>query len=280
MSESDHMQGYRSETLPNGPKYVAIHFSADEDKDHDWELAKSQGVPIREWKREMGMHDDIYDGQPVFADYSDARHCPEKIRDKGIPIMPQSCYIGGWDGGLVPAFVLLQITLDFQIHAILEVVTEGDDPMETFVPKVQRAIEQRIPGRYDEIYHTGDPTIWNRTPGTGESSGAYAKRRFGVNIRPSTNIPDVRKSAVTWSLVNRLDNGRERFILDPTECPTLRKGFNGAYQLEVSTRGDTTGPGRILAEPLKNGYSHVHDAHQYAVIAARKFCEGKLNLRL
>jgi hypothetical protein len=273
------MNGYRAETLSSGIKYCAIHFSADESKGHAWEAEKSAGVPVREWKREMGMHDDIYDGQPVFADYSDVRHCPEKIRKDGIPIVPQSCYIGGWDGGLVPAFTLKQITLDFQIHTILEVVTEGDDPMETFVPKVQRAIEQRIPGRHDEIYHTGDPTIWNRTPGTGESSGAYAKRRFGIYIRPSSNIWEVRRSAVTWALTSRLDNGKERYIIDPIHCPVLRQGFNGAYQYEVSTRGDTTGAGRILTEPLKNGWSHVHDSSQYGDIAAKKFCEGKLNLR-
>src|SRR5690348_17202456 len=112
----------KSVTLPNGTRYAALHFSADPDKDQAYEKRKTQGeqtsdgkwvagVPIREWKEQMGMHEDIYDGQPVFADYSDTRHCPLSIRKTGIPIFPQSAYIGGWDGGLVPAFVLYQITM-------------------------------------------------------------------------------------------------------------------------------------------------------------------------
>lgn len=280
----------KSTTLANGTRYAALHFSADYGKDQAWERRKTSGeqladgswvagVPIREWKEQMGMHEDIYDGVPVFADYSDTRHCPLSIREIGIPIFPGACYIGGWDGGLVPAFVLGQITTDFQVQRILEVTSEGDDPIETFVPRVLRACEKRIPGRWDEIYHTGDPTIWNRTPGTGESAGQLAKRKFGVNIRLSTNVWDVRRSAVTWSLTDRLDNGAPRSIIDPVHCPVLRKAYQGAYELEVSTRGDTVGAGRILSEPLKNGFSHCADADQYLQIAARRFCDGKLRLR-
>ena len=264
--------------LQDGTRYVAIHFSADSTKGQEWEQKKARGIPERSWKREMGMHDDVYEGEPVFSDYSDVRHCPLSIRESGIPIFPNSVYIGGWDNGLTPAFSMLQITPMMQVQCILEVTSGGDDPMETFGPKVLNAIARRIPGAWDEVYHIGDPSIWNRTATTGDSPGLLAKRKFGINIRRASNVWGVRQSAVTWLLTDQIDAKTERFILDGKYCPIMRIGFQGAYQFEISPRGDTIGPGRILTEPLKNGYSHIHDSLQASAQAARKFCDGKLAL--
>ena len=274
------MQGIGAKTLESGIRYLALHYSADPEKNDDWSSKLSKSIPKREWDREYEMKEDVYDGQPVFADYSDVRHCPMRFRETGLPILPGSVYIGGWDNGLQPAFVLLQITRDKQVHAILEVTADENyvDPMQTFAPRVLSAVRQRIPGHWDTVYHIGDPSIWARTPGTGESAGQLARRMFNLNIHRASNVWEVRHSHVTRLLLERIDENIERFLIDAKYCPVLRAGFQGAYELEISGRGDLVGPGRILGMPLKNGYSHVHDAFQYASFAAIKFLDGKLNI--
>jgi hypothetical protein len=69
-------------------------------------------------------------------------------------------------------------------------------------------------------------------------------------------------------------------MIDPVHCPVSHEGFKGAYRFRDGAKGDTSGPGRIIMEPLKNGYSHVADSSQYAFIAIEKFVKGTLKIRL
>ena len=54
--------------------------------------------------------------------------------------------------------------------------------------------------------------------------------------------------------------GQPTFLLDGQACPVLRKGFNGGYK---DRRIQVTGEERFTEEPMKNAYSHPHDALQY-----------------
>ena len=59
-----------------------------------------------------------------------------------------------------------------------------------------------------------------------------------------------------------------------TKCINLKKGFNGGYHYRrLQTSGD-----RYDEKPLKNRYSHVHDALQYLMMGAgegRTILSGK-----
>lgn len=52
------------------------------------------------------------------------------------------------------------------------------------------------------------------------------------------------------------------FLLDPA-CGVLRKGFKGGYKYR---RIQVTGEERFTDEPMKNNYSHIADALQYAAM--------------
>lgn len=272
------MQGFRATTLPNGTRYVAMYYTADEDKRGDWGTRKSKGVPAREWMREMEMADDIYDGEPVFADYRDSVHCP--WGEKPLPVFSGSFYSGGWDCGatLIPSFVLLQCMSrpPFQIHSLLELVSDGKEPMSKFVLRVLPAIRKLLPGTWDEIEHWGDATVTTANGANGETAQQAAKRQ-GIVIKQSTNAMEPRMSAVTWLLTDMLDDKTPRFVVDGNRCPVLRAGFLGAYKIDVSAAGDAVGPGRVLkSAPLKNSYSHVQDALQYAAMPLyKRFARGK-----
>ena len=75
-----------------------------------------------------------------------------------------------------------------------------------------------------------------------------------------------RIEAVETSLA-RLVEGSAGFLVDH-RCINLKKGFNGGYfYRRMQTSGD-----RYDEKPMKNRYSHVHDALQYLLLGAG---EGK-----
>ena len=84
----------------------------------------------------------------------------------------------------------------------------------------------------------------------------------GLNIRPAkTNGFVARRGSVAWFL-SKLTGGQPAFLIDPC-CSVLRKGFNGGYKYR---RIQVTGEERFTEEPMKNGYSHPHDALQYVAL--------------
>ena len=61
----------------------------------------------------------------------------------------------------------------------------------------------------------------------------------------------------------RLLDGKPGFVLDP-KCVNLKKGFNGGYHYRrLQTSGN-----RYDEKPMKNRYSHCHDALQYLMMGA------------
>jgi hypothetical protein len=265
------MRGFSATDLPDGTRYVALHYTADEEKQGEWVAAASKGVPEREWKREMELREDVWDGEPVFADYRDGFHAIER----SIKVLPECYYIGGWDAGdtLAPAFILKQLRpilspnlVEYRAYGVLECVPTVAMPMETFAPWVRDTLNNWA-GDFEElpkkIIHVGDQTITTRQGARGETAEKVAAE-FGFNIRPMTNDWEVRRSAVTNLLVGRVQKDRAQFIISATDCPVLRKGFQGAYKYEAAASGDQSGHGMVRKMPLKNSYSHIQDANQYA----------------
>lgn len=223
----------------------------------------------------MEMSEDVYDGQPVYADvYIDKRH--NAFGDDALPIVKGSFYVGGWDCGqtIIPAFVLWQITPMYQCHRLLEVVSRGGESMETFAPRVTAALAARIPHCWDEVEHVGDATVTQRSGSTGETAQSVAKKH-GVYIRPMSNEWQSRLSAVVWSFFDDIQEDIPRTLIDGRFCPILRQAFRGAYRYEESKTGDSQGPGMVLAKPKKNSFSHIADADQYAAVYVRRKLQGR-----
>jgi hypothetical protein len=268
--------GFSSIDLPNGIRYSALHYTADPGKRGDWAEKRKVGVDVREWLREMELDEAVWDGQPVYANYLDERHCPKKFRDQLIPRVNRSIYFGGWDAGqtITPAFVLLQVTPNpFQVHCLAEVVSNGGEPMETFCPRVMATVMQVLPGEWNEVRHYGDQTIIARNGSNGTTAQQEAMKH-GVSIAPVSNEWMARYGAVTWLLSRDIDEKTPGFLVDAQRCPTLRQGFQGAYQYKTATNGEVKGPGAVVLMPAKNAWSHVHDALQYPAIKIREMVEG------
>jgi hypothetical protein len=210
------------------------------------------------------MEENVYDGEPVYPTFSEATH----VR-KGLAVVSKSDYNGGWDCGatLQPGFILLQVTPEQQVQAIGEVF-DGDASMEEFAPMVGLLLQDLIPDRMSDVRHDADATVKQRS-GTRKETAQQVAAEHGFQLNAASNVWTPRVSAVTWLLSDRLPSGEPRFLIDPEACPVLYRGFQGAYKFEESTKGDSAGPGRISLMPLKNGFSHVQDALQYAAMKVR-----------
>ena len=262
------LPGYAYKDLDNGIRYCALHFSADPGKGPDWAKIMKQAIPKREYDSEYDLHEDVYDGQPVYPDYLDPYHAPKIFHGAEIPFIEGSLLIGGWDGGqsLSPAFVLIQVTPKGQVAVTLEVCPNETMPMSKFAPMVIKRLNEWSPIAAPLIEHWGDPTIHTRNGSTG-TTAAQVAQGYGIRIRPSSNALQPRLSAVSRLLLGKIGD-RPQFILCARNCPTLREGFRGAYRFQEASKSEGEGGGRMFIEPLKNGFSHSQDSLQYAAIEA------------
>lgn len=55
----------------------------------------------------------------------------------------------------------------------------------------------------------------------------------------------------------------------------LRTGFQGAYRYRPHSQSQKGGAGTILQMPVKDEYSHVQDALQYATLAVRRWLDKR-----
>ena len=88
-------------------------------------------------------------------------------------------------------------------------------------------------------------------------------RGAGLMARPTTsNDVSLRIESVA-TVLNRMVDGQSGILID-FRCKELVKGFEGGYQyrrLQVSGE-------RYEDKPLKDRYSHIHDAMQYLMLGA------------
>lgn len=257
--------------------YLAVHYSADPAKDEAWAERRKKDVAPDEWEREMEGNELIYGGQAVYAglwkrQYHGRPSCFKWVDDH--------FWIAGLDGGntMNPAIVLLKVQLyPFQVRAEAEIFIEGGASMEQIVP-LYIAKCQALGIDYRRVPMFADPALWARQGARGETSASVCTTA-GIPIYKSTNDWMTRKGAVDWLLnqtYTRADNGifACRFTVNGEGAPTLLKGFYGNYKYEEHSKSDI-GAGQVLLKPLKNLFSHVHDALQYVAIAVKSRFENQ-----
>lgn len=230
--------------LPNGYKYYTQQLPS---KTTDW-----VNVFL------LGNYGSTSDGKPVYPEYNDKVHCAKENLDgeRGMPL------ILGWDFGLTPACVIMQSTPRGQIIILDELVSE-DMGIRQFANDVVKPFLNNHYANF-QIVSAGDPA-GNIRAQTDERTCLQELLEAGIYTEPaSTNDFIPRRESVAYFLT-RMTDGNPGFLINP-RCTMLRKGFSGRYKLE---RIKTSGAARYKDRPLKDDYSHIHDALQYACLKVR-----------
>lgn len=198
-------------------------------------------------------------GKPVHFNFKRSFHVAEEplVWTKG-PLF------AGWDNtGNCPACVIVQQTLPGFFQALKEYHTERMG----IVDFVQMVVADRNTVFPDaEWTEWGDPAgeaKFSKVGGGLTSNAELMRDEAGILLKASEQNWEARRESVE-SQLGKLVGGEPGLVIDPS-CTRLINGFIGGYCYpEIGTTSiyrDT---------PLKNKYSHVHDALQYVMVMLTK----------
>lgn len=216
----------------------------------------------------LGQYGIVGLGKKVYPEYNDDIHS----RDTIDAIQGEPLHLG-WDGGLTPACIVIQMTSRGQMLVLKEYTAE-DMGARTFaesvvIPFIQKDFPYNpIISPYEGATNClglsrADPSCVQRDQIVAEFSFIGELNSVGIPTIPaSTNKIDTRISAVRFFL-NRMSDGKPCFLLSRRGCPILRKGFAKDY---VYKRIAVSGDERYKDTPDKGMSSHPHDALQYIAL--------------
>lgn len=226
----------------------------------------------------------VRNGQPVYPEYNDEFF----MAKEDISPIPGLPICMGLDGGATPALIFGQRDEHGTVHVLNELVVfaaTNNDALERFSAEsfgelaaefwLEHYARHPFGGCwFDPAALDGDAysdswarVFWRAFVKKVEERLGKGRCR-GWKFRPApvkgNRLPE-RLKAVRDQLVVR--HGRAMFRMSPA-CRQLRRGFNNGY---VLTRVQmSNGMGRWNDVPLKNDYSHAHDALQYLCVGLTK----------
>jgi hypothetical protein len=214
----------------------------------------------------------VRDGMPVYPEFSNARHVAEAPLEpiKGLPLRI------GIDAGLTPAAVIGQHTKFGQTRLIAELATflEEDDQLAAVGPTafgeaLADLLASRFPG-FPVEFAAIDPSAAKGVDGSGNELSwlQTAAKVSKLKIRPApvpNNDLTIRLEAVRRPLTKTIEGGQPALLICPT-CKILRRGFNSGYKYRRTMLAGKEG--LYENKPVKNQFSHVHDAAQYLMVTS------------
>lgn len=230
-----------------------LHYTADPTKrDPSYKESIKDSMPLQEYLREYELHWDTFSGQPVYPEFGRihvTNDPPEPVA--GLPMLI------GIDFGLTPAAVIGQYQ-EGQLMIFKEYV-EINMGAVRFMEKIVNDLRLRWPAFSDfkkqwQCYI--DPAGLNRAESDETTCAQVVAKYF--NYIPGPIAWEERRNAVVHFLM-RLEKGEPCFQLYEKECSMLKKGFDGGYRF--NDKAVELEPNKL--RPLKDAYSHPHDALQY-----------------
>lgn len=267
---------YRDFELQNLDSYTIFHQPPGllRNEDGDWipnpdcdnadNLAPDYYTKLAEGQTEdfvkvfcLGEYGSVGFGKKVYPEYNDDLHSVAKLDAiQGDPIHL------GWDFGLTPSCIVIQISPRGQFRVLKEYTSE-DMGIRTFAKNVVLpALTRDFP--YCKIgISRGDPSGTAGDSIMEELSCIGELNSLGINTAPArSNDLEPRLGAVRY-FMNAMIDGKPAFILSREGCPMLRKGFVKDYCFK---RVSVAGEERYREIPHKNAASHPHDGLQYIAL--------------
>lgn len=260
LNKQDEIEGYESNPIAENKKYIT------EDYYNNIIRGKTKGWIDVYVMNKLGS---LEEGKPVYPNFKEETH----VAVNKLEINPNLPIYAGLDFGLTPAAVFAQKTVLGKWNILSELVC-FDMGVTRFAELLRSEIAKNFQGMEVNIY--GDPAGDFRSQ-TDERTPYQILRQYGLKATPApSNDVALRIDAVDSALTRMLD-GKAAFQLSK-DCINLKKGFNGGYHYRrIQTSGD-----RYDDKPLKNRYSHIHDALQYLMIGAgegRAIISGKTQIK-
>lgn len=249
------MQGVRVwQNAKNKFLVFELHYTADPNKRSvEFRESIQNSMPVQDYLREYELHWDTFAGQPVYPEFSKLHILKEPPEPKfGLPMLI------GFDFGLTPAAVIGQY--EDGVLTIFKEYVEVNMGVERFSEKVIADMKLRWP-KWGDIRTQWlcyiDPAGVFRSD-TDENSCALVLQGKGFKTAPGPVVWEERRRGVV-SFLQLMRSAGPAFQIYARECPMLVKGFEGGYRF--NDRSVEIEPNKV--RPIKDQYSHPHDALQY-----------------
>jgi hypothetical protein len=205
-----------------------------------------------------GKYGTTMDGKPVYPEWNDKMHvATQKLEAiRGYPL------VLAFDFGLTPACVIGQMSTKGQLLVLDELVSE-DMGIRQFYSDVVRPYLAHKYGSF-RVEAVGDPAGVNRSQ-TDEKTCFQELASMGLVCEPADTNEFVKRRESVAFFLQRLTSSGPGFVIDP-DCKVLIKGFRGGYRYE---RLKVSGSARFKDRPIKDRFSHPHDAMQYLALYFR-----------
>ena len=209
-----------------------------------------------------GEYGFVADGLPVYPSYRDSIHCSQT----GIEPVPGLPLLLGADFGLTPAAIIGQHLADGRWLILNEFVTE-DMGITRFAENLRKYIAIQYP---DHVVGRGwgDPAGNQRSQSDERTAIEILNHATGWRWSPAGNTNDLGiRLEVVKNTLNRLVDGKPGLLISP-KCTVLRKGFAGKYTRKFIKN---TANEQLHEDPVKNKFSHPHDALQYLLLGGGEY---------
>jgi phage terminase large subunit len=205
----------------------------------------------------LGEYGAVGFGKRVYPEFNPDFHAVE-----ALAAIQGEQLILGWDFGLTPACVVMQLSARGQLLVLKEYIADGMGIRSFAEAIVIPQIAKDFP--YCKIgMSVADPAGNARNEIVEEMSCIGELNTLGIPTHSArTNDIDPRLGSVRYFL-NRMVDGKPGFVLDKKQCPTLFKGFVKGY---VYARVAVGGEERYKDKPNKNVYSHAMDGLGYGCL--------------
>lgn len=205
----------------------------------------------------LGEYGAVGFGKRVYPEFNPDFHAVDSLT-----AIQGERLILGWDFGLTPACVVLQLSARGQLLVLKEYIADGMGIRSFAETIVIPQIAKDFP--YCKIgMSIADPAGNARNEIVEEMSCIGELNTLGIPTHSArTNDIDPRLGSVRYFL-NRMVDGKPGFVLDKKQCPTLFKGFVKGY---VYSRIAVGGEERYKDKPNKNVYSHAMDGLGYGCL--------------
>jgi hypothetical protein len=241
-----------------------LHYTANPNKrDGKYRDTMKAGMPLSTFNQEYEISWETYEGKVVFPDWNKSFHGSRKTLDPhiGLPLLI------GVDWGLTPAAVICQLQENCLV--VLDEVVKENMGAERFTEVLYKHIATNYPGwganPKKSCLVWVDPAGYARSQ-SDETTCVQKISKF-FKVMPGLITFEDRKTSVEHFLTTTT-HGRPNFQVDLTRTKVIPAGFDGGYH--YPEKSFEVEPNEI--RPLKNSFSHPHDALQYICsgVAPRK----------
>lgn len=217
----------------------------------------------------LGEYGSVGFGKRVYPEFNPDFHAVESL----VAIQGEQLILG-WDFGLTPACVVLQLSPRGQLLILKEYIGDGMG-IRTFADSIViPSLKKDFP--YCRVgMSVADPAGNARNEIVEEMSCIGELNSLNVPTTGArTNDIDPRLGSVRYFL-NKMVDGKPGLVLDRRNCPTIFKGFVKDY---VYARVAVSGEERYKDKPNKNMASHPMDALGYGCleIASDRITQDKM----